>query len=280
MHQSLVPLYLNAAEYREFGEEFRPTALYDHPLTGGVMTMIGLALLPDRLHFRGPLAALLMAAMLAFGGRVAVVATIMSWTAIVLIDLVELLIRRDIRAIYQLVGLSAICLAGPLLFCMALSAGLGSRLAAHLYWDPSAQVRLAQWHLLGQLNWSQLLFGTTRDDLLASLNPLWLDYGVEVIENFWLLMFVTLGAAGFLIFLTGFFSLLCWCWSRTNLRGRVLLLAVVAVASTSNSLGRKSTLLVGLVAGVVCVSIRPPAQTRAVKYREQRFSSSTVLRAI
>jgi hypothetical protein len=97
------------------------------------------------------------------------------------------------------------------------------------------------------------------------LNRLWLDYGVEVIENFWLLMFVSLGFAGFLIFLVGFFSLLCWCWARSGLRGRVLLVAVVAVASTSNSLGRKSTLLVGLVAAISCVCTHPPVGWRRVR---------------
>jgi hypothetical protein len=67
------------------------------------------------------------------------------------------------------------------------------------------------------------------------------------------------------MFLAGFSSLLCWCWSRTNLRGRVLLVAIIFVASTSNSLGRKSTLLVGLVASISCVSLEPMSMRPALR---------------
>lgn len=256
-HESLVPLYLGHGEYDASDEEFRPTALYDHPLTGGVMTMIGFALPPKRLSFRIPYTLLLMGAMLAFGGRVAVAAVLISCLVTASFSLGKFVLQRDVRAIHLLISSMFIFLAGTPLIAVAFCAGLGKRLAGHLYWDPSAQVRLAQWHVLGELNSSQLLFGAERNDLLSLLNPLWLTYGVEVIENFWLLMFVSLGLAGFSIFLTGFLSLLCWCWNRSGMRGRVLLVAVVVVASTSNSLGRKSTLLVGLVASISCITTHP-----------------------
>jgi len=254
-HASLVPLYLNSTEYQAPVEEFRPTALYDHPLTGGVMTMIGLALPPRHVVLRGLYTCVLLGAMLAFGGRVAAAAVAMSWVFLVCFDLGRRVLRRDRRAAHLCVSYLGGVLIGTGCLAAALCAGLGSRLTRHLYWDPSAQVRLAQWTLISELTPSQLVFGTARKDLIALLDPLWLNYGVEVIENFWLLMFASLGAAGFLIFLAGFSSLLCWCWSRTTLHGRVLLVAVILVASTSNSLGRKSTLLVGLVAAISCLSV-------------------------
>lgn len=149
---------------------------------------------------------------------------------------------------------SVIILAVAPIVAASLFAGLGTRIAGHLYWDDSAQVRLAQWRLLGQLDIWQLMFGTRRQDLLALLTPLWLGYGVEVIENFWLLMFVAFGLIGFPLFVGSLLSLLLWCWRRSALQGRLLVLAVMLVASTSNSLGRKSTILVCLVATVACLS--------------------------
>jgi hypothetical protein len=263
-HESLVPLYLDHGEYRESLEEFRPTALYDHPLTGGVMTMIGFALTPKRLCFRVPYTLLLMGSMLAFGGRVSVAAVLISWLVIAGVSLARFVLKRDQRALHLLISIFFIFFAGTPLIAAAFYAGLGTRLAGHLYWDPSAQVRLAQWHLLGEMNSSQLIFGVERKDLLDLLNPLRLTYGVQVIENFWLLMFASLGLAGFSIFLAGFLSLLTWCWKCSGLRGRVLLVAVIIVASTSNSLGRKSTLLVGLVAAISSMSVRPVTLSRQV----------------
>jgi hypothetical protein len=270
-HASLVPLYLNSTEYQAPAEEFRPTALYDHPLTGGVMTMIGLAVPPRHAVLRGIYTCLLLAAILAFGGRVAAASVAMSWLFLVCFDLGRRILQRDRRAAQLCISYLGVVLIGSTCVAAALCAGLGSRLTRHLYWDPSAQVRLAQWNLIGELTPSQMVFGAARKDLIALLSPLWLNYGVEVIENFWLLMFATLGAAGFLIFLAGFSALLCWCWSRTNLRGRVLLVTVILVASTSNSLGRKSTLLVGLVAGISCVSVEP-TRMRPVLRKQPRGS--------
>jgi hypothetical protein len=253
-HASVVPLYLNNAEYHAALAEFRPTALYDHPLTGGVMTMMGFSLAPERLRLRSAYTCLLMAALLAFGGRVAVAGGILSWILVACIELSYDVLRRDSRACIRLVFFGLICTGCSVVAAGVLFAGLGARLGSHFYWDPSAQVRIAQWNLLSELSVPQIAFGTTRNDALSLLCPLWLSYGVEVIENFWLLMFVSLGVVGFCIFLPGFLCLLAWCWMRAGLRGRVLLVAVVLVASASNSLGRKSTLLVSLIAATLCTS--------------------------
>ena len=252
-HATLVPLYLNEVEYHAVDGEFRPTALYDHPLTGGVMTLMGLALAPRFSTWQFGYLALEGATLIAFGGRVAVAAAMVSAVLLAGENFVMRVLHRD-RVAWQLLTNYGTYLALCVVITgVAFEFKFGERLVGHLYWDPSAQVRLAQWSLLGDLTDEQLFFGTRREDLLALLTPLWLQSGVEVIENFWLLMFVSLGAAGFPIFVFGFVALLAWCWQRTGLRGRLLLLSVLAVVSTSNSLGRKSTLLVGLVAATACL---------------------------
>jgi hypothetical protein len=274
-HATLMPLYLNGSEYHAIDGEFRPTALYDHPLTGGVMTLMGLAQAPRARFWRTLYVALASAALIAFGGRVAVAAALASVAFLAGKTFIVRVLRRDRMALRLLLtyGVSAaVCLAMTAIAC---EAGFGERLLRHLYWDPSAQVRLAQWSLLSELTRWQVLFGTPRDDLLALLTPLWLQSGVEVIENFWLLMFVNLGVVGFPIFLVGLLTLLAWCWQRTGVRGRLLLLSVLVVVSTSNSLGRKSTLLVGLVAAIGCLP-----EWRATTTGKMRASVSSPTNAI
>ncbi len=252
LEKNLIPLYLNDAVYEAAQEDFRSTALYDHPLTGSMMTMLGIALAPSRPLVRLPYLAVTTSSLLAFGGRMALAMTILGAVLLACIAFGEKLLRRDRGAVLCLLSFgTAACLLTAIVLA-ALASGLGARLAGHLYWDQSAQVRLAQWHLLDALDGWQLGFGTERRDQLALLNALRLSYGVGVIENFWLLMLITLGAAGFPIFLAGFVSLLVWCWRRTDLQGRLALAGVILVASTSNSFGRKSTLLVGMVAALCC----------------------------
>ena len=259
---TLVPLYLNEVEYHAVGGEFRPTALYDHPLTGGVMTLMGLAHPPRGIGWRFSYLALLGATLIAFGGRIAVAAALVSAIILAGVSLVSRILRRDDTALRLLLYYGFSLAVGAAIAIGALEAGFGERLISHLWWDPSAQIRLAQWNLLGGLSREQLFFGTRRQDLVALLTPLWLQSGVEVIENFWLLMFVSLGIVGFPIFVFGFFTLLWWCWQRTGLCGRLLLLSVLTVVSTSNSLGRKSTLLVGLVAAIACMPEWRPSRNR------------------
>jgi hypothetical protein len=259
-HATLVPLYLNDVEYHPIDGEFRPTALYDHPLTGGVMTLIGLSQAPRAGWGRLVYLSLCTAALVSFGGRVAVAVAAGSAIVLAAIALLGCALRRDPKALRML-----FCYGLSLLACSAIAVvsvfiGFGERLLGHLYWDQSAQVRLAQWSLFKDLTFWQIILGTRREDMLALLAPLWLRSGVGVLENFWLLMFVGLGLVGFPIFIVAFCALLSWCWKRTGLRGRVLLASVLIVVSTSNSLGRKSTLLVGLIAAIACLDEWSPSR--------------------
>jgi hypothetical protein len=58
------------------------------------------------------------------------------------------------------------------------------------------------------------------------------------------------------MFLAAIGALSQWCWRVSGERGRALLVEVLLVASASNSLGRKSTVLVCLVATVCAVERR------------------------
>jgi hypothetical protein len=249
-HCTLVPLAPDSPASLLNAADFRPTALYDHPLTGAAMTVIATFVSPDRRHgpwLHGSYLVLMGLGLVAFGGRAAITASllIVAWLGAGSARRAVLTRRVPMQSVVAFP--LALCIGAAA--CLAIyGSGLGGRLGRHFYWDASAQVRLDQWNVLGLLNLQQLLFGAARKDLLALLEPLRVAYGVPVIENFWLLMFLSLGVLGFPFFLAGLASLLCWCARRGNGRGLLMVMAITAIASTSNSLGRKSSLLLILVA--------------------------------
>ncbi len=254
---TLIPLYLNNESYSPKLDEFRPMALYDHPLTGALMTMMGMALAPSSGIRRRAYLILMWLAMLTFGGRVAIAT---SMTAILLTKGLPIIAKsfswnRQARQRLFL-AIAGLFVAAPI-FLLIVWSGFADRLSSHLYWDASAQIRLQQWNILTYLDARQVFFGTPREELLENLNALRLSSGVGVLENFWLLMFVGLGIFGFPVFLVMIGSLCFWCWKVSSQKGRSLLVSVLIVASSSNSLGRKSTVLVCLVASVACTDCKP-----------------------
>jgi hypothetical protein len=261
-HSTLVPPAPDDPPSLMSGADFRPMALYDHPLTGAAMTLIAAFVPPDRsrrwLHwiYYG----LVGLGLVEFGGRAAMAAGALSLCWFGACSARRAVLRRTLPLRVMVLIPVAACFGLAVSLAISVS-GLGERLERHFYWDSSAQVRLDQWHVLGLLDTQQLIFGAARQDVLALLEKLRLAYGVPVIENFWLLMFLSLGLLGFPIFLAGLGCLLVWCARQGGGRGLPMVLAVLAAASTSNSLGRKSTLLLVLVAAAA--SMRRPARRRS-----------------
>jgi hypothetical protein len=247
-----VPTYADAAlpEAVESAAEFRPTALYDHPLTAAAATMLGLLLraeIPGLVSILGDI--VLFAALLVFGGRMALFVFVVAMICVHVHALAGKALRRRIFVRDVWPALAVPALAAPVALA-AFGSGMAGRLQAHLYWDPSAQSRIDQFNILGRLSFDQILLGCRRADLLRLVEPLRLGYGVNAIEDFWLLIFATLGALCFPVFLIGMAALASGLWRAGDTRGRLMVVTLLVVASTSNSLGRKSILLMVLVACV------------------------------
>jgi hypothetical protein len=235
--------------------EFRALALYDHPLTGAAISVIGL-LMASGLRsgvIRLAYSMLMFAALIAFGGRLALATAVFALLCQQGVAVVRAILARHPSSVFLLAA-GAAALAVSCAVGLALLSGLGTRLQSHFYWDSSAQVRLAQWHLLDLLDSNEWLFGCARRDLLQHVQVLNLGLGVPVIENFWLLMFASLGVLGFPLFLAGFWLLLSWHWKGAGGAGRSILAAILVIASGSNSLARKSPLLLIAVAATTSVS--------------------------
>jgi hypothetical protein len=254
--------------------DFRPTALYDHPLTGSAATMLGLFLLPD--PGRRPMAACaygacMFAALLVFGGRVALFLAVLFMSASYMICLGQKVAQRRVAPSHLVPVFVAVAAGGAVVYGV-IESGLGERLVAHLYWDPSARARLDQFQVLAWLDGPQFLFGSRRTDTLALIEPLRLEYGIDVLENFWLLMFVSLGALCFPVFAAGMVAFVRSLWRRSDATGRMMVAALLLAASASNSLGRKSTLLVLLVACVMTNGA--PALTTRKLFSTRGFRSA------
>jgi hypothetical protein len=259
---TLVPVSVGVEPLDAVSADFRPTALYDHPLTGAAMTLIGIFVAPDRPGGRWIriLYIMLMGlGLIAFGARAAMAALMLVLAVSGVMNAWHVIRSRHVPA-QKLATTAAVLMLGVIGCAAAACAGFAERLTTHFYWDKSAQVRLNQWQVLGQLDQQQMIFGVVRKDLLAVLEPMRLAYDVPVIENFWLLMFLSLGLVGFPFFVAGLGSLLVWCAARSCGRATPMVLCLLATASASNSLGRKSVLLLVLVAAAASL---PPTRSRA-----------------
>jgi hypothetical protein len=246
IHYHFIPI---AGDIPELPSEFRPTGLYDHPLTAATATMVGMYVQPNPLRtpiLSGIYQFILLMALMAFGGRVALALTCLAWGVLFARSVWKPALQRRMPTRQLLVAAALICTLAGATFCIG-QAGIGERILLHAYWDPSAQSRVNEFVVLDKLDTNQLIFGCRRGDLLALIEPMRLTYGVDVIENFWLLIFCTLGCLGFPLFLAGFCALLVFLWRRTGLHGHLMLITFLGAVSSSNSLGRKSTLLVTLV---------------------------------
>lgn len=255
VHANIVPTGPDALDP---GVDFRPTALYDHPLTGAAATVLGL-LLSARLAWSStiilPCQAVMLIGLVCFGERAPLAIGLGVMMSAALLNTGQRILRRT-PCSHRIAILARTAFVATMVIALVFIDGLSDRLAAHSYWDDSAQVRLSQFRILAWLTPAQLIFGCPRQDLIALLEPLRLSYRVGVIENFWLLMMTSLGLLCFPIFVISLWQLLRWLWRAGYGSGRLMVVVLMATASTSNSLGRKSPLLMMLAACVVATGVQ------------------------
>jgi hypothetical protein len=232
--------------------EFRAMALFDHPLTGASAELMSLIMiLRSNWSFFPKFFALIttMAALCAFGGRVAL--------GLALVTLIHSVtsITPSRKAVYS----TALSLVVAMLICSMSFLSIEkftSRALNHFYWDSSAQVRIVQFLIVAKLNTTEIFFGCRRSDLFRIIEQSYLQDSVGVVENYWLLMFLLLGAVGFPLFVGGMMSILAWCLRRGGPTGLWMTICFIASTSSSNSLGRKSMLLTLFVACSIAAAPR------------------------
>jgi hypothetical protein len=228
---------------------FRATGLFGHPLSNAAITGFGLFVL---YQLRAPAARfacclVAIAALLSFGGRTALGIGIALLAPLAMIDLARH-VRRDGLSYREITG-------GTMLLVLALGAivaavaagGIGERIMAKLAWDDSAQVREKSLLVLGVVDWPQLLFGMSPDEIARAAEEVGIRFPSEAIENFWVVLLLQVGALLLALFAV---ALVLFCARLARRGGTAVglgLFGFLIVASTSNSLATKSEVFVVVI---------------------------------
>ena len=256
----------------EKSEEFRPAALYPHPLTGAMATAFGLFLALDtKLRFRTAALCIGIFAvgLLGFGGRAALGVTIGLIVVRVAITLTRDFLHGRINT--RLLGtiLLAVCFLGPLTTFLLTETPVGERIAARAYYDDSAEVRSDQWQVLSKVNTHQALYGTPVSDLAL----IYEQVGLTGVENPFILIFLNLGILGSPILILGLIIYFLYLRQAYPESGW-LLLASALILFSSNSIGVKTPDLFMMTACAVTMKRqlddRSPRPRRI--FRSQRVS--------
>jgi hypothetical protein len=236
----------------EATQDFRANAFYPHPLTASLITAMAFFLLyamQMRFLYLAASFPLLLIGLLAFGGRTALAVTVVMSGLAAFYILMSGIIRRNLKLDFILYILLAILILPVVVGIIVTQTTIAERIVDTLYYDDSAQVRVTQWTVLK--NW---LFGVPLLDLEALKYQIGLD-AVEDIENFWLLLFLNLGAIGFIAFLFVFGTFLTHIARYGHgMFAWMLMISALIIDSGSNSLGTKSNDLFIEVAFLIAMS--------------------------
>ncbi len=255
-------------------EEFRGNALYTNPLAGAMITMMGVFICMActmRPWLRALALCALLVSLITFGGRTAMLVTYAIMAGLGGIAFFLRLVQRRLDGAGLVAAVAAIVGVPGVLGVVLFLTPLGIRIAGKFYIDNSATVRWVQWSALSMMNLRDWLFGMNAARLDTVMLQIGLDPPFNDIENFWLLVFVSLGITGFAIWLAGFAVLIRRLWIAPGMFGRIILLSVLLVASGSNSLGRKSNILFLCVAAILSSA----AFSRAESGQDRAFSPET-----
>jgi MFS family permease len=275
----LVPIHYADVTDTQLGDDpdnFRGPGLFSHPLTAALTTSMATFMLL-RMRMNGPLKAALFTAfligLLSFGGRAALAVTLVMITLATAVVLLRGIVRRNLSLGFLGTIAAAAVILPPLILIVITSTDIGSRILSHMYLDDSAQVRSMQWLVLDHLNLPDVLFGVSLKRLAILKYQIGLGSSMTDIENFWLLMFLNLGAMGFVVFLIGFGLFLVHMGRMVRQPlGWMLLVSAILVDSTSNSLGVKSSDLFLMVACLVGMSGYPETKP-AISLRRRAIST-------
>lgn len=246
----------------DFTSPFRANALLGHPLNNALITA------PVMLFATGfgRLAAvmLLVAAMLAFGGRAAA-ALAAVFVALMLAIFMFQQLRQGRMPLQRLIAIPLLMLLVPVAVgVLWFSTNLAERLQTKLFFDSSAQARVNLFNVFDFVSTSEIWFGVTGRAVveLTEFIP-----KSNTIENFWVFMILQMGVVMFVPYLAGLLSFLGHLWRRTTATGRFAIVLFMLVASTNNSLTSKTPALAVLVLLTACArdyEQRPAARHHAV----------------
>lgn len=222
---------------------FRSTAFFGEPLANALVTSaVMFVILGMQWSARRKTIALLVcfAALLSFGARGALLITsILIVTAVLSVGVISLFKGR-LRLSTLAFAPWVLTLGLATIVVLMFATPLGERIVSTAYFDENAEERLDAYRVFDYLSDREILSGISAAKVNRIIAT---DYNIQIIENFWVILLLMLGAIMFVFFLI---SLIWFCYSLAA-RGEVLGFIAVAgfflVASTNNSLATKSPAL-------------------------------------
>ena len=248
--------------------EWRSAALLGHPLTAsGVVAGYVLALIlrpqicPVPL-LRLPLIFLSLGALMVFGGRTALVTTLLLIGFSAAFGLLRMM-RGGRVPIGALIGSIGILIVGAAMIFAALDLGFFDKMLLRFSSDKgSALARVAMLDLLSHLEWNEILFAPTVSRANALQNELGLGYGIE---NFWIACIVQFGLVQTALItaaLGAFFAMLL---RRSSAAAYALLILITVIAASSVSFSSKNIQLALFVILITVLLPRTGPQAAAVR---------------
>ncbi|MBV1705168.1 MAG: VpsF family polysaccharide biosynthesis protein, partial [Hyphomicrobiales bacterium] len=223
--------------------DYRSTALLGHPLLNAASTgayVLALRFGGDPSLSRATrLAAMALqcAAMVAFGGRTAIVLVGFFLAAGASPAVARTLAGRRFDARMALAAAFALPLAAALAY-VAISGGALDKLAGRFVDDKgSAAARLVLFRLFGAFPLSDLLLGPGQDKLVSLQYENGIEYGIE---NSWIGLVLEYGALAAVLFVVDFLALFAELWARMGKAAPVLAFVFFALVTSAAALDVKS----------------------------------------
>jgi hypothetical protein len=253
--------------------EWRSAALLGHPLVasgllaGYILALVLRPQLCPQPLLRLPLIFVCLGSLMVFGGRTALVTTLLVIALALAFDLLRLLRGGRVPLPVLILGAGAI-LAGAAVLFAALDLGLFDKMLLRFSSDKgSALARVAMLDLLSHLDWNEILFAPTVSRANALQSELGLEYGIE---NFWIASIVQFGLVHTLLTtaaIVAFFAMLLR-QSSPAAWAQMVLIAIIAASSVSFSSKNIQLAQFVILIGVLLPRDRvAPAAARAVPAR-------------
>lgn len=241
---------------------FRASALRGHPLNNAMFTAVALFItlaLPYSLWWKTVCSMIYFASLVAFGGRAALLFSAFGVLLLLAAHTHKRLHARQLT-LMQCFGIVSVALFAPLTMLLGLylliHSALGGRIAAQSLGGASTHSRLLALQLFDYMRPSEIWFGASSQRILDIVERMNQFMPLSDIENPWLLMFMYLGIVTFPFWLAATCAFIYRLVKRQPLALQLAVFAYIAVASTSNSFGRKdSTYLIMTSAAVACARL-------------------------
>lgn len=237
-------------------EYFRASAFIGHPLNNAIFTVIALFILLA-LDYK-PITKMLMgtilfASLFAFGGRFALLFTIL---ALMFLTAHYILKAINNRNSTQLLFISLLIIvaggAGAILLYFIIFNGFGERIFAHHLFDKSANARWISFMAFHYMSREEIFLGVSADKILGIVMRINQHYEMSDIENPFIIIMMYMGLCMFGLWLVATLYFIKSLLNHASLLLKITVISYFLIASTSNSFGRKDANYMIMVAMVLC----------------------------